>query len=143
MHVHAHPFRAFQHLIVYQYLGTCAQGKVAIGVVKGDAVIGKPRKVRSDGRAAIHRKHLGFELVCLNEHLYLRRDLVDIVNGWLRQWSSQGRSEESHLGWLLITATIPAVLAGLHETRDHYCAGNGAQQVSSNGKDQIFHVGRC
>ena len=45
--------------------------------------------------------------------LYLRRDLVDIVNGWLRQWSSQGRSEESHLGWLLITATIPAVLAGL------------------------------
>ena len=45
--------------------------------------------------------------------LYLRRDLVDIVSGWLRQWSSQGRSEESHLGWLLITATIPAVLAGL------------------------------
>ena len=45
--------------------------------------------------------------------LYLRHDLVDILNGWLRQWGSQGRSEESHLGWLLIVATVPAVLVGL------------------------------
>ncbi|HCX87634.1 MAG TPA: undecaprenyl-diphosphatase [Gammaproteobacteria bacterium] len=45
--------------------------------------------------------------------VYLRHDLVDILSGWLRQWGSPGRSEESHLGWLLIVATVPAVLVGL------------------------------
>lgn len=44
---------------------------------------------------------------------YLRHDLVGIACGWLRQWGSYGRSEESHLGWLLIVATVPAVLVGV------------------------------
>jgi len=44
---------------------------------------------------------------------YLRHDLVGIACGWLRQWGGQGGSEESHLGWLLIVATVPAVLVGV------------------------------
>ena len=43
---------------------------------------------------------------------YLRNDLINIAGGWLRQWGSAGRSQNSHLGWLLIIATLPAVVAG-------------------------------
>jgi len=43
---------------------------------------------------------------------YLRNDLLNIAGGWLRQWGRAGRSQNSHLGWLLIIATLPAVAAG-------------------------------
>ena len=42
----------------------------------------------------------------------LRNDLITIVGGWLSQWGSAGRSQSSHLGWLLIIATLPAIVAG-------------------------------
>ena len=44
--------------------------------------------------------------------VYLRRDLVGIAAGWFGQWGSGGKTEASRLGWLLIVATVPAVLVG-------------------------------
>ncbi len=44
---------------------------------------------------------------------YLRTDLMGIAGGWLRQWGRTGRSTNSHLGWLLIIATLPGVFAGV------------------------------
>jgi len=42
----------------------------------------------------------------------LRRDIAGIVTGWLSQWGPAGATPASRLGWLLILATIPAVLVG-------------------------------
>ena len=55
---------------------------------------------------AVHVGTLGAVLV------YLRRDLVGIVVGWLGQWGSGGKTEKSRMGWLLIVATMPAVVVG-------------------------------
>ena len=55
---------------------------------------------------AVHVGTLGAVVV------YLRRDLVGIVAGWLGQWGSGAKTEESRIGWLLIVATMPAVVVG-------------------------------
>jgi undecaprenyl-diphosphatase len=55
---------------------------------------------------AVHVGTLGAVVV------YLRRDLVGIVVGWFGQWGAGGKTEASRLGWLLIVATVPAVLVG-------------------------------
>ena len=55
---------------------------------------------------AVHVGTLGAVVV------YLRRDLVGIVAGWFGQWGSGGKTEESRMGWLLIVATMPAVVVG-------------------------------
>lgn len=44
---------------------------------------------------------------------YLRNDLKRIACAWFAQWGRAGPSVDSRLGWLLIVATVPAVIVGL------------------------------
>ena len=43
---------------------------------------------------------------------YFREDFKSIGLAWFRQWGDTGASVESRTGWLLIQATVPAVIAG-------------------------------
>ncbi len=54
--------------------------------------------------------HLGTLLAIVG---YLRKDLFAIIGGWFSQWGMAGATSQSKLGWLLIIATIPAIVAGL------------------------------
>jgi len=45
--------------------------------------------------------------------LYFRQDLVSLTSGWIRQVTGRGASQESRLAWFVVTATIPACVAGL------------------------------
>jgi undecaprenyl-diphosphatase len=54
--------------------------------------------------------HLGTLLAVV---LYFRRELYAIARGMLVQLGGKGSSDESRLGWMLVVATLPVVLAGL------------------------------
>ena len=54
--------------------------------------------------------HIGTLLAVM---LYFRRDIVNILRGWLTTGFSAHPDEEARLGWYVILATIPAGLAGL------------------------------
>ncbi len=54
--------------------------------------------------------HLGSLMAVL---IYFRKDLLQIASGFLRQILQKQSSDESRLGWHLILATIPAMVAGL------------------------------
>ncbi|WP_110686589.1 undecaprenyl-diphosphate phosphatase [Salinicola aestuarinus] len=56
---------------------------------------------------AVHIGSLG-AVICV-----FRRDIWRIVCAWFAQFGEQGQSEESRLGWAVIIATLPAVVAGL------------------------------
>jgi undecaprenyl-diphosphatase len=44
---------------------------------------------------------------------YFRKDLSQIINGWLRSVFKQEASQESRLAWLIVVGTIPVGLVGL------------------------------
>lgn len=54
--------------------------------------------------------------------IYFRRDVVSLTSGWFRQFGPQGATDDSHLAWMIILATIPAAVAGLfgHEIVETY-----------------------
>jgi undecaprenyl-diphosphatase len=54
--------------------------------------------------------HLGTLLAVIT---YFRRDIMDILAGWGMHLAKQVPSDEARLGWMLILATIPLVIAGL------------------------------
>lgn len=54
--------------------------------------------------------HLGTLLAVL---VYFRRDVVEILTGWFRHVFTRQPNPEARLGWMIILATAPLVLAGL------------------------------
>ncbi|TBU88159.1 undecaprenyl-diphosphate phosphatase [Phytopseudomonas dryadis] len=54
--------------------------------------------------------HVGTLLAVI---LAFRRELMAIVQGWLRHLLRRQASAESRMGWLIILATLPAALVGL------------------------------
>ncbi len=45
--------------------------------------------------------------------IYFRHDVAGLLKGWFGQFGPRGATEESHLAWMIILATIPAGLIGL------------------------------
>lgn len=53
--------------------------------------------------------HIGSLLAVV---LYFRHDLLGLLNAWSKSVFSGSHTEQSRLGWLLILATLPAVIIG-------------------------------
>ena len=45
--------------------------------------------------------------------LYFRQDILQILRGWLRHVVTRDPNPDARLGWMIILATLPLVLAGL------------------------------
>ncbi|ABC28655.1 undecaprenol kinase, putative [Hahella chejuensis KCTC 2396] len=54
--------------------------------------------------------HVGTLLAVM---VYFRADIFNLLNGWIKQITGGGASQESRLAWAVILGTIPACVAGL------------------------------
>lgn len=45
--------------------------------------------------------------------IYFRADILELIEGWFKQFTSHGPSHESKLAWCIVLATIPVGLVGL------------------------------
>ncbi len=44
---------------------------------------------------------------------YFRKDIGKMITAWFQQFGQRGPSQDSHLAWMVVVATIPAGIAGL------------------------------
>tara|TARA_B100001094_G_scaffold333376_1_gene411219 strand:- start:1983 stop:2780 length:798 start_codon:yes stop_codon:yes gene_type:complete len=56
---------------------------------------------------AVHLGSLGAVM------LYFRQDIIDLLRAWLRSCIQREHTDDSRFAWLIILATLPAVLLGL------------------------------